>query len=284
MPAPRLVTLMELLQAFVSEYVVKALRLTTSILKLEDAHIFNDQRHREMLRSQLSELSEMCETGELTMTKITVDHVVKCLKSFDDPECPPEAKELLTESFTGELLTEYLLKINDRLSDELGTKTFFQLPHAKKKYFETPTKGWEKVVERFADTQSDIEEMGRCFALSRYPASIFHSLLVVESGLIMLGKEIGAADHKPGWDATCNKMKQLIDGGHNKYPALRITFSTLEQINHLAQTMKHAWRNKVSHVAGKLFVLRSDFTPDIAEEIITATRSFMRTLATDLPK
>ena len=140
------------------------------------------------------------------------------------------------------------------------------------------------VIDRFPDTVMDVEEMGKCFALSRYSACVFHSLLIVECGLIELGKEIKVADPKPGWDATCNKMRQLIGDGFKKYPDLRISFSDLEQINNCAQTMKHAWRNKVSHAAGKLVVIRPDFAPDIAEQIMSSTLGFMQRLATDLPK
>ncbi len=48
--------------------------------------------------------------------------------------------------------------------------------------------------------------------------------------------------------------------------------------------MKMVWRNKISHAAGNLTVLKSEFVPDVAEEIMNATRVFMRRLATDLPK
>jgi hypothetical protein len=125
--------------------------------------------------------------------------------------------------------------------------------------------------------------MNKCFALSRHTAAIFHSLLVVESGLIALGGLIGAKDKKVSWDATCKRMQELLTAGHNSYPGdMSISFAVLEQINQSAQTMKLAWRNKVNHVAGKLVVISTGFAPDIAEEIILATRGFMRRLATDL--
>jgi hypothetical protein len=48
--------------------------------------------------------------------------------------------------------------------------------------------------------------------------------------------------------------------------------------------LKNAWRNKISHVHGRLVLMTADFSPDVAEEITIATRGFMRRLATDLPK
>jgi hypothetical protein len=48
--------------------------------------------------------------------------------------------------------------------------------------------------------------------------------------------------------------------------------------------MKESWRHKIDHVANKLEWMDTDFSPEVANEIITATRGFMRRLAAELPK
>jgi hypothetical protein len=58
----------------------------------------------------------------------------------------------------------------------------------------------------------------------------------------------------------------------------------LEQIQGTVEGLKNAWRNKISHVQGKLTLMSVEFSPEIAEEILLATRAFMRRLAEDLPK
>jgi hypothetical protein len=57
----------------------------------------------------------------------------------------------------------------------------------------------------------------------------------------------------------------------------------LEQIIATVEALKNAWRNKVSHANGKLMLMTTDFSPEVAEEILMATRAFMRRLATDGP-
>jgi hypothetical protein len=47
--------------------------------------------------------------------------------------------------------------------------------------------------------------------------------------------------------------------------------------------MKLAWRNKVNHATGRPIVM-SEFMPEVAEEIIMASRGFMRRLAEGLPR
>ena len=279
-------SLMELLQMFVSEYVVKALRLRTSISKLELANIFNDAEHRQMLRRQLIELAKMCVQGELPMTKITVDHVLSCLNDFDDQKHSPAEKDMLAKSLSGELLMQYLMRINDRLSDELSTKLFFQLPHSRKEVFELPRKKWEQVIDRFPDTTMDIEESARCFALSRYAAAVFHSIQVVEFGLIELGTFIKVNDPLSGWTAVTGRLEKIVlkTPYSDRTPFERDNFGFLEQVHGTVVAMKNAWRNKISHAQGRLALMTADFSPDVAEEIMMATRSFMRRLATDLPR
>jgi hypothetical protein len=60
-------------------------------------------------------------------------------------------------------------------------------------------------------------------------------------------------------------------------------FPFLEQVQGTVEALKNAWRNKISHAQGKLILLTTDFTPEIAEEIILATRAFMRRLGEGLP-
>lgn len=113
-----------------------------------------------------------------------------------------------------------------------------------------------------------------CFTASRWLRLV----------LIALGKIIGAADPQTGWNATTNKLKNILA---TKYPD-RTPFQQqhtqfLGQISATIEALKSAWRNKISHAQDKLVLLTSDFTPDVAEEILFASRSFMRRLATDAP-
>lgn len=130
----------------------------------------------------------------------------------------------------------------------------------------------------------DIEEAAKCFALSRYAATVFHSTQVVEAGLIELGKLIGVTDPLSGWTATTNCLQRIIKKGYDaRTPFEQQNFAFLEQMHGTIEGLKNAWRNKISHAQGKLTLLTADFSPDVAEEILFATRAFMRRLATDAP-
>jgi hypothetical protein len=176
------------------------------------------------------------------------------------------------------------LELQDRLIDETAAKLFFALNIRESELYNHPRKGWEEIIQRFADTATDVEEASKCLALSRYAAAVFHSLQVVEIGLIELGRVLVATDPQTGWNATTKRLNAILN---TKYPD-RTPFQQqhqkfLEQIAVTIELLKSAWRNKVSHAQDKLVLLRTDFTPAIAEEIVIASRSFMRRLATEAP-
>ena len=175
-------------------------------------------------------------------------------------------------------------ELESRLLDQLQSRYCLSLTMAEAQFYSEPRKGWETIIDRFPATTTDIEEMSKCFALGRHAACAFHSLQVVEIGLIELGSLIGAKDHQTGWNATTAKLQQIMTAKHSD----RTTFQQqhamfIEQILATTEILKRAWRNKVSHAQGKLTLLTTDFSAEVAEEIMVASRSFMRRLATEAP-
>lgn len=175
-------------------------------------------------------------------------------------------------------------ELEGRLLDELQNRQFLSLSFKETELYTQPRKGWEVIIDRLPDTIGDIEEAQKCFALSRYSAAVFHSLQIVEFGLIELGQAIGVSDPKSGWTATTKALKKIIDTDYRALTPLQQKHRDFfEQVHGTVEALKNAWRNKISHAQGRLTLLPGDFSPEVAEEIILATRSFMRRLATDSP-
>jgi len=173
------------------------------------------------------------------------------------------------------------ISVATTLQDELARRICFILPSPSQLLYQEPIYQWEEVLAKFPQAKDDVIGMNRCRALGQDAAAIFHAMLVVEFGIIDLGKLIGVRDPKPGWDATYKKLKDILALGHKKCPRkLKPHFQTLELLGQNLEGMKLAWRNKISHADKKLVLLTSDFSERVAEEILTASRGFMRTLAT----
>jgi hypothetical protein len=175
-------------------------------------------------------------------------------------------------------------ELRGRLIDEMESKCFWALTTREREYYEQPRNGWDEIIARLPDSVTDIEEASKCFALSRYAAAIFHSIQVVEVGLIELGEFIGVNDPHSGWSAVSTALDKVIAKKHQDRTVFeRNNFGFLEQVQGTVGALKNAWRNKISHAEGRLTLMTKDFSPEVAEEILFATRAFMRRLADGLP-
>jgi hypothetical protein len=192
--------------------------------------------------------------------------------------CTKHAEELLRSVDSGLITSPQIGALLQNIERELSCHFFVGIPPERVKLFTESRLGWEQVIARFPRTVDDVEEMNKCFSLSRYQAAVFHSLMVMEHGLVELGQKIGATDHREGWDASCKKLAEIVGAGY-KANTTDLDYAFLEQLNTCVQAIKLAWRNKVNHATGKPNVISGGFACDVAEEIISATRGFMRRLA-----
>lgn len=191
------------------------------------------------------------------------------------------AQDLIMKLERDDLDDHDLEALNETIQRELSCRFYVGISEDRKEAFCESLKGWEVILNPFPEATEDIEEMNKCYALCRYSAAVFHSLIVMEFGLVALGKLIGVTDPKEGWDASCRRLETIIKEGRSKN-STGLDFGFLEQVNVCIQSIKQAWRNKINHATGKPLVMQSNFAPYVAEEIIAATRSFMRRLADGL--
>lgn len=100
-----------------------------------------------------------------------------------------------------------------------------------------------------------------------------------------MGVFIQVEDPKSGWTAITGKLEKLVV--KTKYtdlePLYQTNFAFLEQVYGTVTALKNSWRNKISHTHGRLVLLTIEFAPEIAHEIVVASRALLRRLATELP-
>lgn len=267
----KVVSLWEIMQEFRVDEVMKVTRrLLLYAREAGDIGGGVKPNHIKGLRELTEEVKNLCSKYDLP---VSYKHSLRSRSYLD----------LLSISATG--VMELANGLAHAVEDECWTILFLAIDNKTRDLYDEPLKGWEEIIDRFPNTIDDITEMNKCFALERYAASIFHSLHVVEAGLLELGKFLKIKDPKSGWTAVANELKKIVSKDHKSRTTFeKRNFLFIEQIQGTVEGLKNAWRNKVSHVQDKLVLLTIDFTPGVAEEIIFAVRAFTRRLATDLPK
>ena len=177
-----------------------------------------------------------------------------------------------------------LKDLHERLEDELQSRVFLSLSSSEGQLFDKPDAEWQDVIRRFPRMRHDVEEASKCFAFARYAAALFHVLLVAEFGVIEVAKLFKVEGDKPGWGALQRLQRIKEKKWEDQTPLERQHSEFLNNLLPFALAIRDSWRHKISHVDNKLEWMDTDFSPEVAGEIISATRGFMRRLASDLPK
>src|SRR5262249_39536541 len=86
---------------------------------------------------------------------------------------------------------EQLNAIANSVEAELTQLTCFRISAEDAKYFTDRRLFGEEVATKFVPANQDIEEAGKCLALSRGTATVFHLMRVMEAGLKALAKPLG---------------------------------------------------------------------------------------------
>lgn len=216
----------------------------------------------------LSAVAEWAEHYGLLTTLEAVKNLIEILGTHEIDNSTHDHVTLVRQCFMTDLKTRMFLPVEPRDA----------------RYYREPRRDWEEVTERFPEAVLDIEEAGKCYALHRYAAAVYHCIQVQEHGLLALGQFIGVNDPKSGFTAVANSLHRITTRKRDDLSDLERThYAFLEQMDASVQAIKNAWRNKVSHAQGRPTLMTADFSPAIAEEIYIATRAFMRRLATELP-
>ncbi len=140
-------------------------------------------------------------------------------------------------------LAPMLVELQNRVIDELTTRFFLAVPLLKKGHYEQPESIFgSEIVKAFPSAAEDIAETGKCFALSRYTACVFHLSRIVEAGLRVLTDTIGVK-LKHDWGAQLKEIEKELENRYKsagaRTPDELFYSETASQISHI----KNAWRN-----------------------------------------
>lgn len=161
-------------------------------------------------------------------------------------------------------------EIKTRLLDELITRKFYYVHPDDVAYYDH--------VNHFADARKklpnidgDCLEAGKCLALGRYTASVFHLMRVMEFCVIELGNKLGILNAtEKTWGQLTNEMDNSIKKNSDK--AGQAEYATV--LSHL-NVVRLAWRNPTMHP-------KSSYSKEEAQEIFRHVQTFCRSLSSIL--
>jgi hypothetical protein len=172
-------------------------------------------------------------------------------------------------------------EVSFNIQEELKEHLFFVVPATRKQWFDEDDKGLfgEAVSITFPESTPEIAEAGRCFALARWTASVFHLMRALELALHKWALELGVDQFNA---LELENWKNILDAARKKIEGLEQQPKSIAkdaELQYYGETRAHflavkdAWRNHVAHA-------RERYDEGRAQSILTHAREFMQLLAT----
>jgi hypothetical protein len=178
-------------------------------------------------------------------------------------------------------ISEQLSELLSRIHDELQGQVFYALDFGDCDFYLSPLKNWERVVARFPEARSDIEEAGKCFAFERYSACIFHLMRVTEAGVTSLAKLVNPNDFKPQFSSVLKRIDELVI--KTKWPdwptEARAHKQLFVDVLPRLYAVKDSWRDRAAHFDSHVVPIDPVSNRERARDIYNCTLSLMRILA-----
>lgn len=205
-----------------------------------------------------------CKNAGFTMSYLTLGKIAGIL-------IPPS--EIVHHGEIRKLVKE----LQGRVIDELSIRLFMSIDADKQSFFAEKNLFGQQVTDRFPSSITDIEEAGKCLALSRGTACVFHLMRIMEVGLHALATSLKDAEIDPktlpNWEAILKKIEVAVETEKKKQPAGWADF--YEETTTMLRAVKIAWRNPTMHV-------EKTYTEEMALDVWNVVGAFMRHLSTRL--
>jgi hypothetical protein len=182
---------------------------------------------------------------------------------------------------TADIFGDRLLALVARVKETCEEQAFFFVPTGRRAFYETKCLFGMEVEAAFPLTVTDIEEAGKCFALARWTACVFHLMRVLEIGLHKTAETVGVQWSGSGtltqqqWqviidqiECRIREMEKSIAKGNKKSDLMQ----AYSQAATAFRYFKEAWRNHVSHS-------KTSYNEEQAERIFQHVKAFMRDAA-----
>jgi hypothetical protein len=154
------------------------------------------------------------------------------------------------------MLKEMLAELQGRFYDDLGATYLLSLNHHEQGLFapKDPLFGTD-VANGFISLKYEIDEMGKCLALSRSTAAAFHAIRCLEGGITAISRCLGIPDPTRGidrsWGNLLAAVKAEIDRRWPRGNRMSGDGQIFEELSAALAATQNPWRNATMHLDQK---------------------------------
>src|SRR5207245_7948003 len=93
--------------------------------------------------------------------------------------------------------TSSFKELSERIRDDLQARLFLWIPPERSRFYSQKKLFGKLVADKFPQASEDIEEAGKCLALGRGTATVFHLMRVMEGAVEEMARLLTVAIHTP---------------------------------------------------------------------------------------
>ena len=205
----------------------------------------------------LGELEAVCNEVGLVMMQPQPRRVRKCL---DD----------LGVTYTQ--LIPVVRPLRERVIDELEGKLFFFVPAEHADYYQKEKQFGPEVETRFPGAIDDISEAGKCIAIGRHTAAVFHLMRVMEIGVQEFATKLKVAvPTDKAWGVILREIDDKITKMASKTAKQKEAKNGLGEVSVYLHHVKDVWRNPTMHP-------KNTYTEEEALRVFSNVKQYMQHL------
>jgi hypothetical protein len=167
-------------------------------------------------------------------------------------------------------LAHDLMDLQEIVYSELRESKFLYVPRAKQEYYERKEL-CGPLVSKLERARSDIEEAGKCIALGRSTASVFHFMRVMEAALQEIARTLGVTIRveEVEWQSILDDLNDAIEALPNNTPEAKKRRAEYAGMATHLWHVKLAWRNPTMHP-------KATYTDEEALDVLRQTTAFVK--------
>ncbi len=222
-----------------------------------------DSAVKGVVMSHLHGLADACITLGAVLAKKSIDKL---------------SYEISTPTFAWQDLVNRVTEIDERFRDEMEYARIFALDARNIVYYDDGVGRFSlDVMTSFPGTIDDLDEAGKCFALGRNTACVFHLMRALEHPLMALAKMLLPDDPRPNWDPIIKRIDDELKLPHNRR-AIKGSVDFYAELSAHMHAVKIAWRNRVMHVDA---IVAEDRAKAIFDAVIGLMNHVSKTISDD---
>jgi hypothetical protein len=214
-----------------------------------------------------------------------IKHWQKIFKELEFELCVMQCERMLEQIEKYYTHKDFRISLNalyDRIFDEARMRHCLIMSRQEASFYSSKELPFgDEVNQKFSTSGAfEIDEAGKCHALGRSTAGVFHLMRVMEVALYAISKCLGIPDPVKGSDRNegeiLKKIKDELDARTNKtggksWP-IKGDKELFNKLHASLDAVRAAWRNNTMHAESK-------YTAEEAEHIYIAVRAYMKALA-----